>query len=280
MPARWITVRRHHHAVRVHRQAHRKTVRVVRCRPRTKREKVTTWVTIKRHGKRVRVKRTKIVRVVVLPHVVARTTRRVRHGRGTTVSGWLGTPSGMPLAGQAVVVLTAPDNGRGQFRQAEVVSTAADGTWVAHLRPGPSRLVEAVYQDTGTTESTVSGQVRVVVPAKLKLVRVSPSRVAWAHTVRITGRLLGGYLPPEGALVRLRIGSGSSYTTYGIAEHVTGNGRFSATYTFGDGDPSFYRTFWFQIASLPMGDYPYLPAASARIYVVVGGNLAGCCRSR
>ncbi|HEY2596748.1 MAG TPA: hypothetical protein VGK33_22870, partial [Chloroflexota bacterium] len=272
VPPHWVTVRRHHHAVRVLRRAHSKTVRVVRCRPRTERKRITTWVTVKRHGRRVRVRRTKIVRVVVLPHVVARTTRRVRHGRGTTVSGWLGTPTGAPVAGQRVVILIAPDNGLGQFRQAEVVSTAADGIWVARLRPGPSRLVEAVYQGTGTTEPAVSGQVRVVVPAKLRLVRVSPRRVAWGHSVRIAGRLLGGYLPPEGALVRLRIGSGLSYTTYGVAEHVTGNGRFTTTYTFGAGDPSVYRTFWFQIASLPMGDYPYTPAASGRIQVVVGGK--------
>lgn len=271
VPAHWVTVRRHHHAVRVLRRAHEKTVRVVRCHPRTERKKVTTWVTIKRHGRRIRVKRTKIVRVVVLPHVVSRTTRHVRHGQGTTVRGWLGTPSGTALAGQPVIVLTAPDNGRERFRQADLVSTAADGTWVAQLRPGPSRLVEAVYQGTGTTEPTVSAQVRVVVPAKLKLVRVSPRRVAWGHTVRIAGRLIGGCVPPEGALVRLRIGSGSSYTTYGVAEHVTGNGRFTATYTFGEGDPSFYRAFWFQIASLPMGDYPYEPAASGRSTVVVGG---------
>ena len=96
-----------------------------------------------------------------------------------------------------MIVLTAPDNGRDQFRQAEVVSTAADGTWVARLRPGPSRLVEAVYQGTQTTEPTVSGQVRVVVPAKLKLLRVSPRRVAWGHTVRITGRLLGVISHPK-----------------------------------------------------------------------------------
>lgn len=272
VPAQWVTIHRHHHSLRVRRRAHRKTVRVVRCRPRTERKQITTLVTIKRHGKRIKVKRTKFVRVVVLPHVVARTTRRLRYGRGTTVSGWLGTPSGNALAGQPVIVLTAPDNGQGQFSQAEVVSTAPDGTWVAHLRPGPSRLVEAVYQGTGTTEPTVSAQVRVVVPAKLKLIHVSPRRVAWGHTVRITGQLLGGYLPPEGALVRLRIGSGSSYTTYGVVEHVGGNGRFKTTYTFGAGLPSVYRIFWFQIASLPMGDYPYAPATSGRIQVVVGGS--------
>lgn len=272
VPAHWVTVRLHRRTVRVLRHAHVKTVRVVRCRPRTVRKKVTTWVAVKRHGKRVEVRRTKFVRVPVLPHVVARTSRRVRHGRGTTVSGWLGTPTGAPLAGQAVIVLAAPDNGLGRFRQADVVTTRADGTWIARLRPGPSRLVEAVYQGTGTTEPTVAGQVKLVVPAKLKLISVSPHRVAWGHTVRITGQLLGGYLPPEGALVRLRIGIGSSFTTYGVAEHVTGSGRFTTTYTFGAGDPSAYRTFWFQTASLPMGDYPWAPAASDRIQVVVGGE--------
>jgi len=50
----------------------------------------------------------------------------------------------------------------------------------------------------------------VFVPAKVKLIGVSPHRVAWGLTVRITGQLLGGYLPPEGTPVRLRIGIGSS----------------------------------------------------------------------
>jgi hypothetical protein len=38
VPPHWVTVRRHHHAVRVLRRAHSKTVRVVRCRPRTERK--------------------------------------------------------------------------------------------------------------------------------------------------------------------------------------------------------------------------------------------------
>ena len=112
----------------------------------------------------------------------------------------------------------------------------------------------------------------MVVPAKVKLISVSPRRVAWGGTVRITGQLLGGYLPPGGALVRLRIGQGSSYQTYGVQEHVTGNGRFTTTYTFGAGYAGIFKSFWFQIATLPMGDYPYAPAASGRWSVLVGGH--------
>ena len=153
--------------------------------------------------------------------------RRVRPS--TTVNGYLGTAGGIAIAGHTVRVLTAPDNGGNQFTQAAVVTTAANGTWTAKLPPGPSRVVEAVYGGDPTTESASSGQVHVVVPAKVKLLSVSPSRVAWGGTVRITGQLLGGYLPTGGALVRLRIGQGSSYQTYGVQEHVTGKGRFTTT---------------------------------------------------
>jgi hypothetical protein len=271
IPGRWITVRRHGKRVKIKTPAHTKLERVMRCHPRTVRQRTVVFVHERRHGHVVEVKRIKIVRVVVPPHVIAETSRVVGFGRGTTVNGYLGTASGIAIAGHAVSVLTAPDNGSNQFTQAAVVTTAANGTLKARLPAGPSRIVEAVYGGDPTTEGASSGRVHVVVPAKVKLLSVSPSRVAWGGTVRITGQLLGGYLPAGGALVRLRIGQGPSYQTYGVQEHVTGNGRFTTTYTFGAGYAGILKSFWFQIATLPMGgDYPYSPAASGRRSVVVG----------
>jgi hypothetical protein len=233
---------------------------------------VAVWKTVRRRGKLVRVKRYKTIRVVEPPHVVYHDSKRVGHGNGATVSGWLGMPDGTALSGQVVAVYTAPDNGLGQFTQAALATTATNGTWSAALAPGPSRLVEAYYAGGTTFEPSVSSQVRVIVPAKIKLIRVSPSRVSWGGTVRIVGQLEGGYLPPGGALVRLRIGSGKSYTTYGVQEHVTGDGRFATTYRFGLGDASVYRTYWFQIATLPMGSFPFAPSASGKRFVTVGGH--------
>ncbi len=123
-----------------------------------------------------------------------------------------------------------------------------------------------------TTEPSQSAQVHLIVPAEVKLLRVWPRRVPWGATVHLTGQLLGGYLPPGGALVRLRLGYRSTYNTYGVQEHVGGDGRFSTVATFGPGDARIHRTYWFQIASLPMGNYPYAPAASRRVSVVVGGH--------
>ena len=270
--ARWVHVRRHGKLVRVHERAHTKQVKVTRCHARTARRRVKAWVTVRRHGKTVRVRRYKTIRVLLKPHVVNKRRRVVRHGKATTVNGWLGTTSGVALGGQTVDVLTAADNGRGKFRLAAVTTTAAKGGWSAHLPAGPSRLVTAAYAGGPTTEGSIAAPVHLVVPAKVKLISVSPRRVAWGGTVRLVGQLKGGYLPAGGALVRLRIGLGSSVTTYGVHEHVTGNGRFLTTYTFGAGDPATHRSFWFQLASLPMGDYPYAPANSRRISVLVGGH--------
>jgi hypothetical protein len=238
VPARVVTVQRHHKEVRVRKRAGSKVVIARRCHTR----------------------------------MAVRDSKRVAHGKRATVSGWLGLANGTALGGQAVHILTAPDNGLERFSQVSVVATASNGTWSLRLPAGPSRLVEAYYAGAAALEPSVSSQARVVVPARVKLTRVAPRRVAWGGTVRIVGRLGGGYLPPGGALVRLRIGFGSAFTTYGVEEHVAGNGRFSTTYTFGLGDPSIHRTYWFQIASLPMGDYPWAPAASQRQFVLVGGH--------
>ncbi|MGH2902833.1 MAG: hypothetical protein ACRDK7_04515 [Solirubrobacteraceae bacterium] len=74
-------------------------------------------------------------------------------------------------------------------------------------------MVEAVYSGGPATEGSTSPQIARTVPAEVKLVRVWPQKVPWGGKVHITGRLLGGYLPPGGALVRMRLGTGKAYTT-------------------------------------------------------------------
>lgn len=272
VPARWVIVRRHHRRVRVRRPQHSRLATVVQCHPRTVIKIVVVRVKTRRHGRSAYVERRERERIVLNPRTVAYGKHRIRHGKTMTVSGWLGTASGIALAGQPVEVLTAPDNGQDQFTPAASATTTADGGWSATLPPGPSRLIEAAYGGGATTLPSVSGPVRLFVRAKVQLLSVSPTRVPWGGTVHIVGRLDGGYLPPDGALVRLRIGEGNAQTTYGVRTHVTGSGRFSTSYIFGAGDPAAFRTFWFQIASLPSGDYPWSPAASRRVYVRVGGH--------
>ena len=196
------------------------------------------------------------------------------YGQTVTVHGTYTTAQGSPLGGQPVQIFAAPNNGLSPFSQVATLTTAADGSWTATLPAGPSRVIRAVTDGTATILPS-SGQVTTIVPARIRLLKVWPRHVGWGGTVHLVGQLLGGYLPPGGALVRLRIGYGSTYNTYGVEEHVMGNGRFSTVASFGPGDASVHRTYWFQIASLPMGNYPYAPAASQRVTVVVGGHPHG-----
>jgi hypothetical protein len=196
IPGRWITVRRHGKRVKVKTHAQSKLERVQRCHPRTVRRRTIVFVRVRRHGHLVKLKRVKYVRVVVPPHLVAKTARAVPFGHGTTVNGWLGTSSGTALAGQVVHVLAAPNNGSNAFTEAATVTTTAAGFWTAQLPPGPSRVVEAVFDGSPTTESSSSGQVRVVVPAMVRIA-IRPRIVPWGSEIHVTGRVLGGYVPTE-----------------------------------------------------------------------------------
>lgn len=261
---RWVTIHRHHKRISVHGPGHYKRIRVVGCHPRTVARHVTVYKTTKRHGKTVSVPVVKTVHVVLLPHVVYRPIRRIGFGDRTRISGWLGTTAGTALPGQDVAVLTAPDNSSQHWRVAAVTTTRADGGWSVRLPAGPSRLIEAAYGGSPITESTVSSQVHVVVPAKV-LLHIRPTRSHWGAKIRIWGRVLGGYIP-AGKLLRLRIGADGVSGTVGIP-NISSRGRFHTTWTFASGHGRV--TYWFAVSTLPESSYAYAPNSSRRIYVTV-----------
>jgi hypothetical protein len=263
--SRWVTIHRNHKLMRIHRRAHRKTIKVVKCRARTVKRTVVVLVKERRHGRVVLVKRKKIERVVVAPHLLNRSSERVRHGKGITVNGWLGITSGVALPGRTVDVMTAPDNGLGQWTLAAVVTTAADGAWSAALPAGPSRLVEASYGGDTATLPSASATIQLIVPAKIKI-HIAPRSTPWGGTIRISGRVLGGYIP-TGKLLRLRIGVAGVRGTVGIPS-VRRNGRFRTTWTFSSGHGVVH--YWFSVSTLNEADYPFAPAGSRRVYVRVG----------
>ncbi|MGI8557245.1 MAG: hypothetical protein ACR2ND_02875, partial [Solirubrobacteraceae bacterium] len=214
-------------------------------------------------------------RRVRLPHTIQLSRWRARHGHGAKVVGWLGTTTGVALAGQTIRVLTAPDNGRNSFSQVAVATTGQDGVWRARLRAGPSRIVEAVYGGGSTVEPASSGQVRLIVPALVKL-RIRPRQTHWWRsprspgTIRISGRVPGGYIPgADQQLLRLRIGVvgiPGVQSTIGIPD-IARNGHFHTTWTPAPGNGTV--RFWFSVSTLHEADFPFAPASSARVDVIV-----------
>jgi len=197
------------------------------------------------------------------------TQARVGYGRPVTLHGVLMSSAGLPLAGQRVAVLTAPENGSNAFTQAAAVTTGPDGSWTATLPPGPSRIIEASYPGSPTI-LPATGSATVITPAKIVLTSVTPDRTPWGSTVRITGRVLGGYIPASSKLLRLDLGivgiPGLS-KIQGIP-NISPDGTFTTTYKFAR-----YQgvvRFWLQVSSLPEADFPFSPAHSKRWIVTVG----------
>jgi hypothetical protein len=74
----------------------------------------------------------------------------VAFGRPVKLHGLLISSVGLPIAGQPVAILSAPDNGSNAFTQAAAVTTGADGSWTATLPPDPSRIIQASYPGSPT----------------------------------------------------------------------------------------------------------------------------------
>ncbi len=254
VPARWIVEHVHGHSVRVRIPAQTRTIKVVKCHPRVVRRRV--WV-----GGRWVVKR-----VVLLPRTVQRSTKRVRFGSATVVSGWLGTSRGVALGGQRVDVITAPDNGDSAFKLAAVARSAADGTWSARLPPGPSRIVRAVFSGSATVEPAFSGTARVIVPGSVRL-SIAPRHTHWGGTISIDGRLRGGNIPPSGEVVVLWISWRGGSTEIGHL-YALRDGVFRTTYTFLRGNGRETYRLW--AATARESDYPFAASRSRLVTVSVG----------
>lgn len=205
------------------------------------------------------------------PKTALRSRDRVSFGAAARLRGRLTNAQGAPIAGARISILTAPANGVSSYRQAAAATTGSDGFWSAVLHRGPSRLIDAVYSGSPTIQPSQSWA-RLVVPASIRVLRVWPRHIAWGGKVHVEAQLVGGYLPPEGALVRLRLGYGNARITYGVQEHVAGDGIFEVTNSFGPGPPSLELQYWLQECTLPEGDYPYAPACGPRARVTVGGR--------
>ncbi len=235
VPGRWIVERVNGHRVRVRIRAQTRTIRVLRCRRRA------------------------------VSRTVQRTTKRVRFGGTSLVSGWLGTANGNALGAQHVEVMTAPDDGISGYSLAATATTAANGTWSARLPAGPTRLVRAVYRGTAMVEPATSAVAHVIVPGSARLT-IAPRRTHWGATIAIRGRLKGGHIPPAGELIVLWIGWRGGSAEIGHIYADT-SGRFATPYTFLRGSGTERYRIW--AATARESDYPFAPARSRKITVMV-----------
>jgi hypothetical protein len=264
------TVRRHGKRVTVRGPAQTVRRRVRKCHARTVVRTVRVVLRrhgkpVLRHGKPVLVKRR--VRRVLLPHAVNEPTRRIGHGKATTVNGFIGLVDGTAIGGQVVDVYSSPNDNAPRFRLMRTVATDASGEWTAKVPAGPSRLIEAVYPGNGTTEPATSSTVKLMVPARIA-VSISPRVLPWSGKIAISGRLVGGWVPRDGVALRLRVPyPGGQSVQEPFRTNSRGSFKFDWSYGSGRGVVS-YR---FVVATTATeSDYPWAAAVSRAVRVTFG----------
>jgi hypothetical protein len=189
----------------------------------------------------------------------------VAFGQPVSLRGLLTSSAGIPLANQPIAILTAPDDGSNVFTQATGVSTGPDGSWTATLPPGPSRVIRAVYAGSPTV-LPASGQATTIVPAKIRI-KITPRIVPWGSTLRITGQVLGGYVPTNSNLLRLNVGIGRIGHLVGLPK-IGPDGRFVIVWKFDRGSGVLHP--WFSVGTLSETAFPFAPATSRRIVITLG----------
>ncbi len=210
VPARWVIVRRHHRRVRVRRRAHRKVVKLTRCHARIVRRRIVVWKIVVDTGNRLRVKRHKTIRV---PAAATRhhadpnpcQARQAGHGEWLArVSGWHGAGrADGPRAhrsGQRARQLQSGD------RSDDCGERELERACCPRARRAWSRLCT---RGASTLEPSISAQVQRGRAGEGQAhQRAAHSGSRGAERCESSASFVGGYLPPGGALVRLRIGSG------------------------------------------------------------------------
>jgi hypothetical protein len=123
----------------------------------------------------------------------------LHYGQRGSVRVLLASADGEPVA-HAWVDVTAQAPGW-TVQRAGMVRTDSTGRFTYRIHPGPSRTITFSFPGTNTLRAaSASTSVRVEGRAT-----ITASPVARAgHKLRLSGRVLGGYIPPGGTLIQLQ----------------------------------------------------------------------------
>jgi hypothetical protein len=154
-----------------------------------------------------------------------RITRRYPRS-GFAITGRLTSPSGAPLAGKTLYLLTGPIHGGG-LRVVGHTTTSAEGSWMLRVPKGPSRRVRVSYgaQQANAAGTAISRDVVEYVRPAARL-RVSSHGAGillfYAHIA------FGGVKPRLLAVVQAR--HGRRWIDVGSPRRVGRKGNFKASY--------------------------------------------------
>jgi len=188
--------------------------------------------------------------------------KHASYGQRTTINGWFATADGTALGHVPVSIVAAPDDGSDAWHAVTVVRTAPDGSWQATVPPGPSRLIEAVYDGGPLTERATSQTVKLLVPASSSL-HVSQV-VTFGSYARFWGALRGGYVPATGAIVVVEAFDRAHWRNIATVR-TDSRGRWQARYYISGGAGSYP----IRLHMPRQADYPWAAAVTPPHKLVV-----------
>jgi hypothetical protein len=181
-------------------------------------------------------------------------------GRQHTVEGRLSAPGGHAIAGAAIEVGMLAAAAGAHAAALPAVRTDAQGRFSLRLpRTLPSTTVQLSYRShLGDALPVATRTLTLAVQADLAL-RISPQVTRAGHTIRFTGRLLGGAIPAGGKQIVLEGRSpGAPWTQFDVVR-TDAHGAFHAAHRFRLPGPVRYR---FRALSGYEADYPFLAGSS------------------
>lgn len=190
-------------------------------------------------------------------------------GSGTAIQGRLMAPDGRPLGGTRITVARQPLGDWGVESLGAVV-TEPDGRFALQVPAGPSAQLAFTYSGSSTLLPLVA-TIPVRVSGRVTL-RLSRRALRNGQTLRLSGRVFGGYVPRPGLVVALQALAADTWRTFQTVR-TDGAGRFTSTYTFrATLVKSRYRL---RALVLRDQDWPYEPAASPIARVTVTPSSRG-----
>ncbi|HEU4707310.1 MAG TPA: hypothetical protein VFS64_08990 [Solirubrobacterales bacterium] len=194
--------------------------------------------------------------------------RTVPFGRGVRFGGRLLGADGNGLGGLGVAVTETFAAGALPQQRTTLVRTAADGTFVLSLAPGPSRDVTASFAGSRTLTRARTRSVHLGVLAAIRLgvsattAKVGGAPIVFSGDVGTSG--IAG--PKQGLPVELQFRyPGAEWSEFRTVE-ADARGRFRYAYRFSDDDSRGVR-FQFRACVNGREGWPYEPACSRPVTV-------------
>jgi hypothetical protein len=192
----------------------------------------------------------------------------VRYGHGAVLTGRLSLPSGARVGELPVEIVETFAPGSEPAQRTTTVETAADGSFTAHLAPGPSRTVEASFDGNRTLGRSSRPPMRMTVLAGIRFRASAASVRVGGAPVVFSGRIgaLGASIDSSGRPVELQFRLGGGKWSEFRTVQTDARGRFRYPYAFSDDDSLGVR-FQFRAYAPARDDWPYEPAGSPTVSV-------------